>query len=414
MKTRLLIVLVLATMLLAGLIPTDSASAASCTWYVVKKGDNLTQIARRHGVSVNSIVRANNIKNRSVIYRGQRLCIPTGSSTSPPPNTKCVTGCYKTHVVKRGEYLKVIAPRYGTTVACISSVNGIKNANRIYTGQKLKIPVPCAKPQPKPVPKPPAAKPWRGAYFTNRSLAGNPKFIRYQPKISFNWGTGGPQHLGKVDDFSIRFTRTMYFEGGRYLFHIKTKDGVRLLIDDKMVLNEWHDVPQAANYHVERALGQGNHKIQLDYYNHAGPAQVHLQIERIAGGQPPPPPDGPWHARYWNNRQLQGEPAWTTKYEDVVFDWGKGSPNPRIAADYFSARYIGDFYFKDGKYRFYAMSDDGVRIWLDRTLILDQWRVQGRTAFSSDVDVPEGNHRIRVDYFENTGGAALKVFWNKK
>ena len=78
------------------------------------------------------------------------------------------------------------------------------------------------------------------------------------------------------------------------------------------------------------------------------------------------------------------------------------------------ARYTGEFHFADGQYRFYAVADDGVRIWLDGNLILDQWRVQARSGFTSDVHVPEGNHKIKVEYFENTGAAFLKVLWARK
>ena len=46
----------------------------------------------------------------------------------------------KTHTVKIGETLSLIALKYGTTVEALSSTNGIKNPNLIYVGQKLTIP----------------------------------------------------------------------------------------------------------------------------------------------------------------------------------------------------------------------------------------------------------------------------------
>lgn len=46
------------------------------TTYRVRKGDNLTRIARHFGVSVRSLVQANNIRNANRIFAGQVLCIP--------------------------------------------------------------------------------------------------------------------------------------------------------------------------------------------------------------------------------------------------------------------------------------------------------------------------------------------------
>ncbi len=167
MKSRMISVLVLIALLSVFVLPataSGSASAASCkTWHKVSRGQNLTQIARKYGVSASSIVRANNIKNANLVYRGQRLCIPTKSSAAANPSSSSsgsTYACTKVVVVKRGEYVKIIAQRYGTTIKAITKANGLKNANKVYVGQKLKVPTKCVKPAPKPpVAKPPVAKP---------------------------------------------------------------------------------------------------------------------------------------------------------------------------------------------------------------------------------------------------------------
>jgi LysM repeat protein len=414
MKGRLFSTLVL-VVLLVGMVLPSAVYADNCKWHSVKRGQNLTQISRYYGVSVSSIVRANGIKNPSLIYRGQRLCIPTKSSQSSNSNTGQGTyACTKTHVVKRGEYVKLIALNYGVSEASIVRANGLSNPNRIYVGQRLKIPVRCVKPAPKPSPQPSPEKPWRGEYWTNRDQAGGPKFIRYVKAVDMNWGTGGPPDLGVVDNFSMRWIRDMHFDGGRYLFHVKAKDGIRVLVDGQMLIDQWHEVPYAVNYTAERDLSPGTHKIRVDYFAGYGPAMAHLQIEPIGGPKPPQPGPGGWNAEYWNNTRLDGAPAFRTTYRDVVFDWGRGSPHSGIAADFFSARYNGDFDFGAGKYRFYAVSDDGVRVWVDGNLIIDQWNIQAKRTFVSDIDLSEGKHHVKVEYFENTGVAALKVLWSRR
>jgi LysM repeat protein len=109
--------------------------ASGCTTYVVQRGDTLTAIAYRYGVSVSDIVRANNLVNPNRIYAGQRLVIPCGPVTPPVPPS---TGTYYT--VQRGDTLAKIAMRYGVSVWSIVQANNLANPNVIYPGQRLHIP----------------------------------------------------------------------------------------------------------------------------------------------------------------------------------------------------------------------------------------------------------------------------------
>lgn len=153
MKARLLILVVLISLLLGMFAFPRESHASNKICHVVKRGENVSMIAQRYGVTVAAIQQANNLWNPSLIYVGQCLWIPL--SSSPP-----ATGCGQVHIVKRGEYLKVIAVRYGVSVTAIVQANGIRNPNLIYPGQRLKIPCTSAPPpQPKPPvqPKPPSS-----------------------------------------------------------------------------------------------------------------------------------------------------------------------------------------------------------------------------------------------------------------
>lgn len=104
--------------------PTKTATGG-VTQYVVKPGDTLWEIAKKFGVTVDDIVKANGIKNPSLIRVGQVLKIPCG---------------FIEYVVKPGDSLWKIAKTYNTTVDEIVKVNGIKNPSLIRVGQVLKIP----------------------------------------------------------------------------------------------------------------------------------------------------------------------------------------------------------------------------------------------------------------------------------
>jgi lipoprotein-anchoring transpeptidase ErfK/SrfK len=80
---------------------------------------------------------ANGLRNANFIWVGQRLVIP-GKATGGTGQSGAAAG--GVHVVQRGEILARIAARYGTTVQAIVSANGLRNANLIYVGQRLRIP----------------------------------------------------------------------------------------------------------------------------------------------------------------------------------------------------------------------------------------------------------------------------------
>ncbi len=88
--------------------------------------DSLSAIAAKFGTTVSALQSANNIHNANLIYPGQVLKVSGQATTS------------NTYTVRSGDNLSTIASRLGTTVAHLQSVNGIRNANLIYSGQNLK------------------------------------------------------------------------------------------------------------------------------------------------------------------------------------------------------------------------------------------------------------------------------------
>ena len=100
--------------------------------YTVKSGDTLSAIANDFGVTVDQLVRWNNISNPNLITVGQILYFSDKSSSG--------SGSGITYVVQAGDTLSGIAARFGTTVAELVSLNNISDPNLIYVGQVLKIP----------------------------------------------------------------------------------------------------------------------------------------------------------------------------------------------------------------------------------------------------------------------------------
>lgn len=408
MNRKLLAVAILFALLSASFALPQPAHACEPTYHTVKARENLTQIARYYGVTVQAIVAANNLWNPNVIYVGQCLRIPL-----PCPSPEPVpTNCYKIHVVKRGEYLKKIAAKYGVSWKAIAQANGLKNPNFIYPGQRLKVPVKDCKPIPDP--DPPTGK-WQGEYWNNRSLAGAPHLTRKDKSVDFAWGSGGPGGGIYHDNFSARWTRTIERKG-YHRFHIWADDGVRLWLDGQLLINQWHDTAPA-HYWSETKYLHGKHHIRIEYYEHHGGAKIGFEIKpwQAPNGQPPPDPgpvdgDALWRGEYYPYRSWESccpiirfEPA-------ISFDWGAGTPFAGYRVDDFNVRWTKDVHFEKGRYYFSVEVDDGVILTINGDLVINQWHDTNGASYTATYDIPKrGTYPVRVEYYEATGNAKIKI-----
>ncbi len=114
--------------------PEPTQAQTTTGVHVVQPGENLFRIALRYGTTVDTLAKANNITNPSMIYVGQELTIPSG--TTPPSPSPGV----KTYVVKPGDNLFRIALRYNYDQYYLARYNGIDNPSLIYVGQVIRIP----------------------------------------------------------------------------------------------------------------------------------------------------------------------------------------------------------------------------------------------------------------------------------
>jgi beta-glucosidase len=121
--------------------------------------------------------------------------------------------------------------------------------------------------------------------------------------------------------------------------------------------------------------------------------------------------EGLW-AEYFNNKELKGKPVHKESVANLNFDWGEGGPTG-VGGDDFSARFTGRIKpEKDGLHIFYTRSDDGIRVFLDGELILDDWSNHGARVRSVERDLKAGKtYNIKVEYYENWGLAVAQFGW---
>ena len=130
---------------------------------------------------------------------------------------------------------------------------------------------------------------------------------------------------------------------------------------------------------------------------------------------PTPPAPGqaqnPWRGYYWDNPYLAGRTAFTRIDPRIDFDWGSNGPGLGFPSDNFSVRWTSDQQFQTGVYRFTMEVDDGARLTVGNQIVLDEWSVGSRRTVSSDVTLSKGTLPLRLEYFEATGDAVIKLEW---
>jgi uncharacterized repeat protein (TIGR03806 family) len=97
----------------------------------------------------------------------------------------------------------------------------------------------------------------------------------------------------------------------------------------------------------------------------------------------------------------------------VNVDWGNNSPDPKISSNTFTARWTGAVQpqFNEA-YTFYTTTDDGVRLWVNGQLLIDEWVDQGPTEWSGTINlIAQQRYNIQMDYYENGGGAVARLWW---
>lgn len=328
-------------------------------YYYVRPGDTLSEIALRFGTTMEALMRANGIRNPNHIYVGQQLVIPGGSGG---------TGgklCQKEHVVRRGETLSGIAQRYMVDPYDLMRENGISNPNRIYAGQVLCIPTGQG-----PMPMPP-------------SVPVQP--VQPMPPMKPVQPVQPVQPMPPVKPVQ------------------PVQPGMPPSQPPKPV-----EPPKVVQPMPPYDPCQPNQPCQPPMPP-AQPCQPNQPDCR-------PPHDREmdhWKGSYFKDKYFS-EFVEERKDAEVRFNWYKEAPFEGMPKDRFSVRWERAVYFDGGDYRFYATADDGVRVIVGDTTVIDGWKIQPATEYKGDISLPRGIQWVVVEYYEEAEDAQISVHWEQR
>lgn len=246
---------------------------------------------------------------------------------------------------------------------------------------------------------------WEASYWNNVSLEGEQVLTRTEDAIDHDWGMGVPGDEVNADQFSARWTTTVDMPAGRYRFTATVDDGIRLWVDDRLLINNWAVQPPHT-LDAEMELDGGEVPIRVEYFDQSGPALVQVSWAPLTVTS------SRWYTEFFDNRSLDGEPVLVRNDWAINFNWGESSPATDVLhPDAFSARWRRTINVESGVYRFRVFVDDGARLWVDDELLVDAWQPQAATLYEEDVALEAGNVPVRLEYFENGGLAQVALEW---
>ncbi|HEV2182001.1 MAG TPA: glycoside hydrolase family 3 N-terminal domain-containing protein [Gemmatimonadaceae bacterium] len=151
-----------------------------------------------------------------------------------------------------------------------------------------------------------------------------------------------------------------------------------------------------------------------------GPGRLSPEVVPVPAAAFAPPAGGSaargLRGEYFDNIDLAGAPTVVRTDSQVHFAWTLDAPARGIPFDWYSARWTGSIMVPRGgraATRLGIAGNDGYRLWLDGTLLIDDWRKQSVGMALRPVSLRPGvRHSVRLEYFESTGNARLALVWN--
>jgi hypothetical protein len=196
-------------------------------------------------------------------------------------------------------------------------------------------------------------------------------------------------------------------DAGTWAFTVTGDDGIRLYVDDQLVIDGWKVQPPTTYTYTQPFASTADHPLRLEWFENEYGARVAFDMQPVGA-------EVGLKGEYYSSSALGQFTTKITERTDptVNFDWGNGSPSSGVPSDLFAVRWTGSLTTPtSGTYTIHVTADDGVRVWIDGNLVIDAWKVQPPTEYSWTGSLTAGKHSIRIEYYENYYGAVMKLGW---
>jgi hypothetical protein len=272
-----------------------------------------------------------------------------------------------------------------------------------------------------------------GTYYPTLSFGGTP-VTRVDPTINFNWNGAAPAPTIPGTGFSVRWTGQIQAQFSEtYTFTTTADDGIRLWVNGTLLIDDWVDQATTTKSGTIALVAGQEYTIKVEYYQDTGGDVAELQwsspstpLEVVPqsqlspttpdAGAPTGPPAGSGDGlsgSYYPAPSFGGTPI--TRVDPIIdFNWGGKAPMSGIPATGFSVRWTGQVLAQYSEtYSFSTTADDGIRLWVNGTLLVDDWVDQGPTTKSGTMALVAGEaYAIKIEYYQDGGGDVAELTWS--
>ncbi|HET6878712.1 MAG TPA: PA14 domain-containing protein [Pirellulales bacterium] len=261
---------------------------------------------------------------------------------------------------------------------------------------------------------------------------------RIDPNIDWLWAWSAPDDELPADGFSVRWSGWLKPpRPGEYKFAIVGDDGIRLSLNGTMLIDLWGGHLAVQKEATIDLTGEAI-RVQVEHYDEGMSSLASLRWTPPGGSREEPVPA----AVLFRDRQSAEQapsPAALGEFDpasghglpaeifdgmnfekkllsridpDINFTWGQNGPTPEVLNDYFSVRWTGWLKApQPGKYRIGFIADDGVRVWIDEKLVIDEWHGQYPTRLEAEVQLSTRAVPLKIEYFEADASAVASLRW---
>ena len=411
---RFLLAAGLTLVLTLGLVGS-AAWAAETETYIIRSGDTLMRVAAAYETTMEKILALNPGLDANNLYVGRTIQVPV-----PPEPGTVAAQCPRSYTTRAGDTWNSIAASHQVNAGVLALVNNKAQTQALAVGTELCIPVvpPAATRTPTPTTPAVATK-----TPTPVAVVAKPTAIPEPGVGEGDWYTVAPRdYLARIASDNECTSRVLaqvnknqisnpsLIHAGMRIWIPADCDSLQELLPAlprPPVVAAPRPAPQPAP-----AAPRPSRPVQV------APPPPAAAAAPVAPAAPAAPASfayrgaqGPWNARYFNNRDVQGNAAVSRQDPQIVFRWGRNSPVSGVRADGFSVQWTGTFHFTGQEYRFVALADDGIRVWVDNALIINGWQDQSPTMYFRDYTPRYGNRTIRVEYYDDRSDATAVVNW---
>ena len=238
---------------------------------------------------------------------------------------------------------------------------------------------------------------------------------------------GGGQNIGFIDHgdyisiapldlfniFAVTFRVASAGAGGRIVVRQGAPDGPILATANVEVTGDWQMYTDVTTPIEDPG---GENELFFVFENQPGNTGLFNVnwIDFHGNGINSNPKERGLRAEYYDAQDFTGRMS-ERRDAQISFNWADDAPVAFFDNNTFSVRWFGTMTPEHTEpYRFYARSDDGMRVWLDEELVLDNWRDQPVTEIVSRARMMEGGrpYALRVEYYDANGLAQAQFSWS--